>query len=224
MNMKTPLTSIALALLIAGPSIGLSQNITNDAAYLPIDSVLDLKIARPQVNINLPRFLLNEVLSEFDGSTNDPLAATGINFAELTKDIKLIRVMVIEAADDNRAHIDKAVKSLRKELETKWTSVVSVPEDNVGIYAASDATGEKMAGLAVLIQDDEDVVIANVVGRVSVGKIVKIASQANVIPPEVLKKLSGISANGGDNSAAKNSEKQKDREPAKEGKSAKAEE
>lgn len=202
MIMRTHIPSILLALLIGSPAIGLAQsNLTNDPAYLPIDRVLDLKIARPEVNINLPRFLLQDALSEFDGSTNDPLAATGINFADLIKDIKLIRVMVIEADQKNRSHVDQAVKSLRKELETKWTSVVSVPEDNVGIYAVSDAAGERMAGLTVLVQDDEDVVIANVVGRVSIGKIVKIASSMNAIPPEVLEKLSGMSEGAGDSTA-----------------------
>jgi hypothetical protein len=211
MNMKTSLQTIALALLIGGQTVGLAQNdITNDPAYLPIDSVLDLKIARPEVNINLPRFLLRDALSEFDGGTNDPLAAAGISFADLTKDIKLIRVIVIEAEDENKSHIDKAVKSLRKELETKWTTIVSVPEDNVGIYAVSDPEGEKVAGIAVLVQDDEDVVIANVVGRVSIGKIVKIASQVKVIPPEVLQKLSGFSAKGGDNSGAEDGKTKKE--------------
>jgi hypothetical protein len=53
----------------------------------------------------------------------------------------------------------------------------------------SDPSGEKMAGLAVLIHDKNDAVIANVVGHVSIAKVVKVASQMNKFPKDVLKKL-----------------------------------
>lgn len=211
--MKTTTQSIALALLLSCPAVGLAQaDLKSDPAYLPIDKVLDLEIARPEVNINLPRFLLNDAAAEFDGGKDDPLAATGINFSELIQDIKMIRVVVIEATEDNRAHIDKGVKTLRKELESKWTAVISVPDDGVGIYALGNESGEGMAGLAVLVQDDEDVVIANLVGRISLGKVVKIASQVNAIPPEVLEKLSGMSENGGEHSEGSESAEHHDSE------------
>ena len=85
-----------------------------DPAYLPIDKALDLKTIHPTVNVNLPRFLLKDVASGFDGGTNDPLAAEGINFPDLVKDVKLIRVVVIEAKDPNRAALDKGMKTLKE--------------------------------------------------------------------------------------------------------------
>lgn len=142
-----------------------------------------------QLNVNLPRFLLQDVVKELNGGPDDPLAKAGINLADLIKDIKLIRVVVIEAKEATRDDLDKAVAELRKTLESRWTPVATVPEDNVGVYALGDATGETMAGLAVLIHDKDDAVIANIVGRVSIGKIVKIASQMNKFPKDLLKKL-----------------------------------
>jgi hypothetical protein len=181
---------LSLALVAACPALSLAQsNLEKDPAYLPIDQAIDLKTIRPEVNVNLPRFLLQDAFSELNGGPDDPLAGTGINFADVVKDIKLIRVVVIEAKETNRAALTKAMAALRTTLESKWTPIATVTEDNVGIYALGDPSGETMAGLAVLIHDGSDAVIANIVGRVSIGKIVKIASRMDKFPKDLLKKL-----------------------------------
>lgn len=84
-------------------------------------------------------------------------------------------MVVIEAKETNRAALTKGVASLRAILDSKWTPVVSVPGNNVGIYTLGDAKGKSLAGLAVLIQDANDAVIVNIVGNVSLGKILQIA-------------------------------------------------
>jgi hypothetical protein len=206
--MKKYITSFMLALLTASPLAGFGQNsVEKDPAYLPIDKVLDLKTIRPEVNINLPRFLLKDALNELkEAGTN---AFDGVDIADLIKDLKLVRVVVIEANETNRPALDKAVKALREELEKKWTSIVSVPEDkeHVGVYAMSDAAGESTIGLAVLVYDGDDAVIGNVVGHVSIGKLIKLASQSDKVPKDLLKKLQGVGtqtkeAKSGDGSSA----------------------
>src|SRR5947208_8464866 len=114
--MKKWLTSFILVLLAAYPLAAFAQaSVENDPAYLPIDKVLDLKTIRPEVNINLPRFLLKDALSELKGlGTNSMLE--GIDIADLIKDVKLIRVVVVEANQTNRPALEKAVKTLREEL------------------------------------------------------------------------------------------------------------
>src|SRR5690349_7964925 len=134
--MKKLISSFMLVLVAVLPGFGQTA-VEKDPAYLPIDKVIDLKTIRPEVNVNLPRFLLKDALSGFTGAdTNSP--AGGIDMVDLIKDVKLIRVVVIEANKTNRAALDKGVKALRTELEKGWTPIVSVPEDNVGIYAMSD--------------------------------------------------------------------------------------
>lgn len=146
------------------------------------------------MNINIPRFLLKDAASELTGAADGPLAGKGTDFADLIKDVKLIRLVVIEANSTNRPALDKAMKTLRADLEAKWTPIVSVPEDHVGIYAMGDPSGESMAGFALLVYDDGDAVIGNVVGRVSIGKVIKIASQLDNLPPDLLKKLQTVGA------------------------------
>lgn len=192
--MKKILCSFMLA-LAAYPLAGLGQNsVEKDPAYLPIDKVFDLKTMKPEVNINLPRFLLKDALSGLTGADTNSLAPNGIDIAELIKDVKLIRVVVIQVNKTNRAALDKGVKELRTQLEKGWTTVVSVPEEkeHVGIYAMSDHAGESTTGLAVLVYDSDDAVIANIVGHVPLGKLIKLASQSDKVPKDLLKKLQGL--------------------------------
>jgi hypothetical protein len=169
------------------------SDIEKDPAYLPIDKMLDLKAIPPQVNVNLPRFLLKDAIAGLSNAPNFDLASAGIDLPDLLKDVKLIRIVVLEVPKTNRPAIDKGVKALRAELESKWTSIVSVPDkdSSVGIYAKEDASGESMAGVAVLVADGGDVVIVNVVGHVSVASLIKIAAQSNKLPKDFLKKLQG---------------------------------
>lgn len=189
--MKKLISSFMLMLVAALPGFGQTA-VEKDPAYLPIDKVLDLKTIRPEVNVNLPRFLLKDALSGFTSADTNSPSASGIDIVDLIKDVKLIRVVVIEANKTNRAALDKGVKALRTELEKGWTPIVSVPEDNVGIYAMSDPAGESTTGLAVLVYDGGDAVIGNIVGKVSIGKLIKIASQSGKLPKDLLKKLQGF--------------------------------
>ena len=68
---------------------------------------------------------------------------------------------MIQANETNRPALEKAAKALRGELDAKWMPIVSVPENNVGVYAKSDPSGESMAGVAVLVFNGDNFVIAN---------------------------------------------------------------
>lgn len=193
--MKTILLLLTSVVVAAFPMSGLSAAAhESDPAYLAIDKSVDLKVIPPQVNINLPRFLLKDTVNDLAATTNGPLAGKGAEFAELIKDVKLIRLVIIEANQTNRPALDAAVKSLRAELEAKWTPIVAVPEENVGVYAMGDPSGEKVAGIAVLVYDGGDAVIGNVVGHVPIGKVIRLASQMNKLPKGLLKKLQGMNS------------------------------
>jgi hypothetical protein len=203
--MKKLIASLTLALIAASPLAGFGQaSIETDPAYLHIDKVLDLKAIPPQVNVNLPRFLLKDALSGLTNAPDNPLAKAGIDLPDLLKDVKLIRVVVIEATTNNRLALDKSMKELRAELDGKWTTIVSVPESNVGVYAVGDPAGESMAGIAVLVYDNGEAVIANVVGHISIGKLIKIATQSGKLPKDLLKTLQGISDQAGQQADSKN--------------------
>ena len=205
--MKKLIVILSVAFIATCPTrLNAQNNLENDPGYLPIDRAFDFKAIKPEVNINLPKFLLKDALADLDGGKNDPLAGSGINLSELIQDIKLIRVVVIEGKKSNPEAITKGVSTLKATLERSWTPVVVVSEEKekVGIYAIGDPAGESTAGLAVLIHEEGgEAVIANIVGRVSIGKLVKVASQTGKFPKDLLKKLSAASEKDG-------SEKSKD--------------
>jgi hypothetical protein len=65
-----------------------------------------------------------------------------------------------------------------------------------------------VAGLAVLVHEGGgDAVIANIVGRVSLGKIVKAASHMNKFPKDLLKKLTSTVEAGTAEKSKDNAEK-----------------
>ena len=173
------------------------KDLKNDPAYLPIDDAIDLNVVTPEVNVNLPRFLLNNIVSEFDGGDDDPFAQAGIPVQDLLKDIKLIRVMVIEGDNKSRPHLDRAYEKLSHRLKNSWTPSVSVPEDNIGIYAVSDASGDQMAGLSLLIHDGDDLIVGNIVGNLPIGKILKLAQSFAGDNGDKLKEIIGQFAAAG---------------------------
>ena len=68
--MKKLIAILTLTALVACPLASFAEdNIESDPAYVPIDKYLDLKATPPQVNVNIPRFLLKDAIS---GLTNTP--------------------------------------------------------------------------------------------------------------------------------------------------------
>lgn len=197
--MKKLIPWLLLSAIVACPLAGFADtDIKSDPAYLPIDKVLDLKATPPQVDVNLPGFLLKDALADLNStnlgeSKGKRAELSKADLMDLVKDVKLIRVLVFEGSESNRTALAKSIKPLQAELDDKWTAVVHVKDDdnNVGVYVKGDATGDSVAGLAVLVHDsgDGDTVIVNVVGHVSLGKIMKFASQSGKLPQGLLKQL-----------------------------------
>jgi hypothetical protein len=201
MNKLISSIAAAVAVLIVSPRAALAEaTIENDPGYLNIDRAIDLNTVHPQVNVNLPRFLLKDAASSLNGGPDDPFKGTDINLADLIKDVKLIRVVVFEAGKADRAALDKGMKDLRAQLDAKWTALVSVADgkENVGVYIRGSDDGDSMAGLALLVHDGSDAVIGNIVGKVSIGKVVKAASRMHKFPKDLLKKLTDAVAPGED--------------------------
>ncbi len=210
-NRLVPILTLAFVVSCLTPARAQS-NLESDPAYLAIDKAFDFKTLKPEVNINLPKFLLKDALADWDGGKNDPLEGTGIKLSELIQDIKLIRVVVLKGDKANGDAITRGIANLRSTLEAKWNPIVVVSEENekVGIYAISDPSGEAVAGLAVVIHEKGgEAVIANIVGRVSIGKIIKVAPRMNKLPKDLLKKL-GHAAESDSAAKPKDSPEKKD--------------
>ncbi|MEJ2108730.1 MAG: DUF4252 domain-containing protein [Acidobacteriota bacterium] len=194
-------TAVVLALLVAFVSMGMAQDmetLEQNPAYLDLDKAFDFSEVTPTVNIHLPKFLLDNMLSQMDGGPNDPFAEAGVNIADLTKDIQLMRMVVFDAKDPETMKAARSgLEKLKKSMGSKWLPIVNVPEGNVTIFAMGDESGSRLGGLALMVSDANAVVIGNIVGEVQIGKIVaaasKIAAKGGFDPGknEMLQKLMG---------------------------------
>ena len=150
----------------------------DNPAYLNIDQAFDFSKIQPTVNVNMPKFLLDNMLSQLDGGPEDPFAGTGINIADLTKGIQLIRVVVFEVKDPAMQNVvNSGVEKLKKSMSSKWMPIVNVPDGNVTVFAMPDETGKRLAGLAMMVAEKNSAVIGNIVGEVQIGKIIAAAGK-----------------------------------------------
>ena len=198
MKLIPSVATMIATLAIAQTTSLANKTLKEDPAYLPIDEVVDLSVLKPEVNVNLPKFLIKNAISEIGTGKDSPLVKAGIDIESLVKDVKLIRVVVIDADDEQRDQVDRAATALRSELDKSWMQIVSVPEEQVGIYALSDADGERMIGLALVVQDGNSLVIGNIVGELPLGKLLAVAAKLRggdleeLLPPDLLEEIGGI--------------------------------
>ncbi len=107
--------------------------------------------------------------------------------ADMLKNLKHVRVNVIELNDANRAATVERVKTVRQELEAQgWAQVVNVREapkgDDVQIYAKTRGE-EAIEGLVVtVIGDQHEVVLVNIVGDIKPDQIASLADRFNIEP------------------------------------------
>lgn len=173
--------AVILTLVFGITGIGMAQQPGAPAdhpAYLNIDQAFDFSKIQPTVNVNMPRFLLDNMLSQLDGGPDDPFAGTGINIADLTQGIQHIRVVVFEVKDPEKQKIiNSGVEKLKKSMSSKWMPIVNVPDGNVTVFAMGDETGKRLAGLAMMVAEKNSAVIGNIVGEVQIGKIIAAAGK-----------------------------------------------
>jgi hypothetical protein len=107
--------------------------------------------------------------------------------ADLIRNLKHVRVNVIELSDANRAATLERVQAIRHELEGRgWSQIVNVREsakgDDVRIYTKTRGE-EAVEGLVVtVISGTREVVLVNIVGDIKPEQIATLAERFNIEP------------------------------------------
>jgi len=184
------------ALISAVHSQAPVNTVEENPAYIKLSNSIDVTQAKPTVNVNLPKFLINEALSALDelstleGSDQEKVAQLVSQVKEIVKEIQVIQVMVFEDLDNESSQVvAKGMDTLKKELEDSWTTIVAIPDEGINIFAKPDASGEKMAGISVLVSEGNEAVVANIVGRLPLGKIIKLATESRGMDPRMLEEI-----------------------------------
>ena len=192
--MKIFIRYILFTCFLGAAGVGWAQLLSERAGYLPIDETVDVAAFKPTVDVNIPKFMLNEVVDGLNEASKNQLAEAGIDLYSVIKEIHRIRIVVFEAGEETRDGLETAVEALRGKLGSNWIPLVRVvdDEDKVDVCVASDESGEKMGGLCFIVSDGSDFVIGNIVGRVPLGALINLAAQADALPQDLIKQIAAI--------------------------------
>ena len=174
--------------------------------YVDFEKELMLGDATPTVEINLPAPML-KFIAGAAGATN----AVDQETTQALSIIEHIRIMVVpfdpEHADRVASDVVKLADKLKRD---QWYPIVHVREEPevVNIYSRLD--GDKMAGLAVIVTDGQELVFINIVGEMDparIGSIIGMVSGGEGVDPEFLQNLgegaAGIPGAAEDDSVSK---------------------
>ncbi|MBI2926810.1 MAG: DUF4252 domain-containing protein [Verrucomicrobia bacterium] len=105
--------------------------------------------------------------------------------AELLRGLQLVRVNVIGLGDDNRAEIEKRMKTIRSELDGKgWERIVTAQkkDDDVSVHVKTRGE-EAFEGIVVTVLDSKgEAVLINIVGDIKPEKIAMVGEKFNIEP------------------------------------------
>ena len=105
--------------------------------------------------------------------------------AELIRGLQLIRVNVIGLDDGNRGEMEKRVKKIRSELDSRgWERVVTAQkkDEDVGVYLKMRGS-EAVEGLVItVIEGNREAVLINIVGNIKPDKIAIIGERMDIEP------------------------------------------
>jgi hypothetical protein len=105
--------------------------------------------------------------------------------AKTIRSVESIRVNVIGLTGENRDEMKKRVQKIRSDLDAKgWERNVNVQDkggEDVGVYTRTRG-GEALAGLAIIVIDKDDVVLANIVGDIKPSQVAALGESLDIKP------------------------------------------
>jgi len=116
--------------------------------------------------------------------------------AKLLTGLHQVRVNVIGLDDENRVDLEKRVRKVRRELDSKgWERVVTALEKNqdVGVYLKT-ANKDTIQGLAVIVlEGKKEAVFVNIVGNIKPEQLAMVGERLHIEPLKHLEKATGHS-------------------------------
>ncbi len=105
--------------------------------------------------------------------------------ADLLRGLRSVRVNVIGLNDENRADMEKRVKTIRGELDARgWQRIVTVQKqgEDVGIYIKTRGE-EAVEGVVVtVLEGNHEAVFVNIVGDIKPEKLAVLGERLNIEP------------------------------------------
>jgi len=176
-------TTFGVTLLSALMSIGLGAE-TPAPGYVDFGKFSPPASGGEFVEVNISNNLIAMVARL--GEKSEP------QIAELLRGLHGIRVNVIGLDDENRAELQKRVKSIRSQLEAQgWERIVTAQKkaEDVGVYLKTRGEEAVQGVVVTVLEGNKQAVLVNVVGDMKPEKLALLGERFNIEP---LKKLGDV--------------------------------
>lgn len=156
MRIYTAIAAVCIATAVAGTALA-DRDVTKLPGYVPFDKNAILGDIDATVEINLSEPMLKFMAGAANIADQD--------LAEMLHGIVDLRVKVFEFDSIDAEEAQPKIKDLVKWLDkNEWSRIVHVEEEfeTVNIYTRLD--GDNMAGLALVVASESELVFINIVG------------------------------------------------------------
>jgi len=196
MRIYTAIAAACIATAVAGTALA-ELDVTKLPGYVPFDKEAILGDIDATVEINLSEPMLKFMAGVVNVADQE--------LAESLHGIVDLRVKVFEMDSTDAEHAQPKIKGLVKWLDkNEWSRIVHVEEEleTVNIYTRLD--GDKMAGLALVVASQDELVFINIVGVIDPARMGSIIGRMSGGDEVDLDFLSRIDESGAESEGASN--------------------
>ena len=174
---RRTLLGLLAALIIGASAISAQTPVEEHPGYFPLEELAILPRESLNVEINLPRSLLKLVALSVD---DEP------EFADLMSNLEAIRVQIASLENLERKQVQARLQEATKWLEQRdWRGLVRIRDVDEELYYYSREAGGEIAGVTILVLDDEEATIVNLVGKIDLAKLSEIIRGLDLELPEL---------------------------------------
>lgn len=166
-----------LALAVLSAAFGLGVHADNPPGYVDFGKFTAAGSGGECIEVNIGGNLISMVARLTEKSEPE--------VTDLLRGLRSVRVNVIGLTDENRADLEKRMKTIRAELDTQgWQRIVTVQNkgEDVGIFIKTRGE-EAVEGVVVtVLSGKHEAVFVNVVGDIKPEKLATLGERLNIEP------------------------------------------
>lgn len=171
-------TFVMLIVAMSGFATGaLAQVDTSHPGYYPIEAMGLFAEDELDVNVDLQGAMLQVAAGAMQKDGEDA------DIAELASKLERVRVQVGSPQGIDPTAISSKFDGAVKTMEgAGWNRILSVIDDDARIYLFARERGGAIVGLTALVNDDDELVLANVVGTIDPVLLGRVIAKMDRLP------------------------------------------
>ncbi|HEX4345975.1 MAG TPA: DUF4252 domain-containing protein [Vicinamibacterales bacterium] len=134
--------------------------------------------AKEAVNVSLDQSMMQMATAFISGAAKNN-GASGKNISDIVAGLKGVYVRNF-SFDAEGSYTPKDIDSVRAQLKSPWTSIVSTREEHETVEVYTWPENGQIGGLAVLVVEPKEVTIVNIVGKIDMSQLASLAGSFGI--------------------------------------------